>query len=388
MTEGTASLGAGATGATSRGALVAPAVAALLLVAGLANRWLGTGLGGSLAPVLLPIALAVVLALAIERSLGDERLDSWRHGLAAVGAGLLGGTLLVGAWSKALDPLAFEQTLAAEGLDFVLPLKGWAVIALALEVGLGIALVLGLRTRGVLGASTLLVTFFLFLTGRAYWRFANGIEVEDTSCGCFGNLVERTPAEAFWQDLMVLVPSLLLAFLAVGVGRRAGLRTVAAVAVTVVGVAFTLASPGLPIDDLATRLRPGAQVSDFCAGEAETRLCMPTLRPELTSGEHVVVLAALDDEDFVAGVEGLSAWVIEGRRPPLTVLASATPEESQTFFWTHGPAFEIGEAPEALLRPLYRTLPRSFRVVDGVVVETWPGLPDLPKNAGLLGEVE
>ena len=31
-------------------------------------------------------------------------------------------------------------------------------------------------------------------------------------CGCFGNLVQRTPAEAFWQDLLLLVPPLLLAF--------------------------------------------------------------------------------------------------------------------------------------------------------------------------------
>jgi hypothetical protein len=61
------------------------------------------------------------------------------------------------------------------------------------------------------------------------------------------------------------------------------------------------------------------------------------------------------------------------------VLASATPEQSRAFFWKHGPAFDIHEAPPSLLRPLYRSLPRSFLVDDGSVVETWSGLPPLER---------
>jgi len=60
------------------------------------------------------------------------------------------------------------------------------------------------------------------------------------------------------------------------------------------------------------------------------------------------------------------------------VLSSATPDENRTFFWSYGPAFEIREAPPTFLNPLYRTLPRSFRVKDGVVVETVSGLPPGP----------
>jgi hypothetical protein len=41
----------------------------------------------------------------------------------------------------------------------------------------------------------------------------------------------------------------------------------------------------------------------------------------------------------------------------------------------HGPAFDVREAPAALLRPLHRSLPRSFLVEDGTVVLTSPGLP-------------
>ena len=39
------------------------------------------------------------------------------------------------------------------------------------------------------------------------------------------------------------------------------------------------------------------------------------------------------------------------------------------------PAFELREAPLGLLRPLYRTQPRVFLVVDGIVEATWSGYP-------------
>jgi len=57
-----------------------------------------------------------------------------------------------------------------------------------------------------------LVTFFLFLTGRNYWLVMNGLRDPDAACGCFGSLLERTAGEAFWQDLLLLVPPLVLSF--------------------------------------------------------------------------------------------------------------------------------------------------------------------------------
>ena len=83
----------------------------------------------------------------------------------------------------------------------------------AVEVGLGVALLLDLRRRSVLVPATLLVALFVFLTARTYWRATHGglSAADAASCGCFGNLVERTPAEAFWQDLLMLVPALALA---------------------------------------------------------------------------------------------------------------------------------------------------------------------------------
>ena len=36
---------------------------------------------------------------------------------------------------------------------------------------------------------------------------------------------------------------------------------------------------------------------------------------------------------------------------------------------------EVVEVPRPVVRMLYRTLPRSFEMVDGTVTRTWEGLP-------------
>ncbi len=304
-------------------------------------------------------------------------LDSVLPVVGWAGGAFLGAVLVFGGVVKALDPQAFVKLIEIEGLDFLLPAVAVTAIALALEMGLGSALILGLRRTWVLGPSALLVAFFLFLTGRAYYRDLRGIATEDEAgCGCFGNLVERTPAEAFWQDLALMVPALALAFL----GRRAAggapwIRLAVVGALTVGLLAFARAAPDLPLDNVATRLKPDLAIDEICSGAGDSRLCLSTVVPELEEGEHWLVIADLN-EDLGKAVDGLNQHVFAGGR--MWVLSSATPDENRAFFWSYGPAFEIREAPPTFLSPLYRTLPRSFRVEDGVVVETVSGLPPEP----------
>ena len=306
-----------------------------------------------------------------------------RRWLAWCGGIVLGVVLVTAAWAKAVDPLTFAEQIGYEGLDFVIPAGALAWLVIVAEVGLGIALLLGLRTRKVLLPTGLLIAVFVFLTSRAYWRWAHGIEVEGPECGCFGNLVSRTPAEAFWQDLFLLIPPYSLALLDQIKAREArilGRWGLVMGAVLLAGV-FTLLAPGLPIDDLATRLSPGAAVSQLCAGssdDAGERICLDLLVPELESGRHLVIIetlasptlqSAVDDLNALAAGDGESVWVV----------ADASEDDLQVFYWEWGPLFEVREVPTALLRPLYRTLPRSFLVVDGVVVETWAGMPEFER---------
>jgi uncharacterized membrane protein YphA (DoxX/SURF4 family) len=298
-------------------------------------------------------------------------------------AGLvLGAVLLVAVWAKALDPSAFAEQIRIEGLDFLLSAQAVALIALALEAGLGLALLLGVRRLWVLVPSALLVAFFLFLTGRTWYLTAHGLRTEAAGCGCFGNLVQRSPAEAFWQDLLLLVPPLALAFL----GRERGgrlfppLRT-ATVALATVGVLlFAWKAPELPLDNLATRLRPGTAVNQICV-QGESPLCLDTVAGDLMKGEHLVVIADLADPAFRQSVTALNDTASDPAGPRVWVLSAATPEQVFQFRWTQGPVFQVVETPAELLRPLYRRLPRAFRVKDGEVVETWTGLPPLARVA-------
>lgn len=288
----------------------------------------------------------------------------------------LGAVLLVAVYAKALDPSAFAEQIRIEGLDVLLSAQAVALTALVLEAGIGLALLLGIRRLWVLVPAALLVAFFVFLTGRAWWMSAHGLR-EAESCGCFGNLVQRTPEQAFWQDLLLLVPPLFLSFL----GRPSGSRTarfptrrIAFVVVATLAVAlFAWKAPELPLDDLATRLSPGVEVKEICAGAAEDAVCLDTVAPGLKQGSHLVVLADLEDPALGEAVDELNQMADRGG--DVWVLSASPSEQHRAFFWRFGPAFQVVETPEPLLRPLYRRLPRSFRIKDGRVTETYAGLP-------------
>lgn len=303
--------------------------------------------------------------------------------VGTIAGAVLGAVFLIAVWAKALDPSAFAEQIRMEGLDFLIPAHTLALLVLALEAGLGLALLFGVRRLWVLVPTALLVAFFLFLTGRTWWLAAHGMLPETAGCGCFGNLVQRSPAEAFWQDLLLLVPALLLAFL--GRDRRGRLvpplRT-AAVALGTAGVlVFAWKAPDLPLDDLATRLRPGTAVNEICADQSDNPLCLSTIAGDLMQGEHLVVIADLADPALRQSVPALNDTDNDPTGPQVWILSAATSEQISEFRWTQGPVFKVVETPAPLLRPLYRRLPRAFRVKDGEVVETWAGLPPLGRVA-------
>ena len=309
----------------------------------------------------------------------------WQRWIGTAAGCVLGGVLLVAAWAKALDPAAFAQQIHVDGLDRLLPASVLALVALGLEAGLGVALLLGVRRLWVMLPATLLAAFFILLNGRAYWLAAHGRIADAAACGCFGNLVQRTPAEAFWQDTLLLALPLALAFL----GRDRNLRRLpplrtAAVALFAGGVpAFAWRAPELPLDDLATRLKPGAAVGQLCAGRAGSRdaVCLDSVAPELDRGNHLVVLDDLDDPALAKAVPAFNAYADAPGAAAVWVLTASDAARQRLFFWKWGPTFKIVETPVELLRPLYRRLPRSFAVQDGRVTATFPGLPPLPKTS-------
>lgn len=172
----------------------------------------------------------------------------WRERLSLAGSIILGAVLLIAAIGKAMDPVLFVEQIRQEGLDVVLGANSVMLIALALEAGLGVALILGVRNFWTVIPASALVVFFLFLTGRNYWLVAQGLRDPESDCGCFGLLFDRTASEAFWQDLALLVVPMVMILL--GGNWKSWKPRYAAMAVALLAamatVFYAVAVEGLP----------------------------------------------------------------------------------------------------------------------------------------------
>ncbi len=285
----------------------------------------------------------------------------WSRMIGTLAGILLGLVLLASAWTKGVDPAGFAEQIVRLGL---LPpgLATWGgILVIGLEAALGLALVAGLRRPPILVAVTLMMAGFVAITA---WEFVHPLE-DYSSCGCFGNLVQRTPGQALAEDIGFLV----LAGLS-WLGRPtrpARLRWALVPAGFAAGVALALLAPSLPLDDLATRLRPGTTVASLRLDE---------IIPELQEGTHLVLLLDRADETTRAEIPRVNEHLaLVGGPVDVFGLAEENEELEVEFLWTAGPAFDVRGAPWSLLKPLYRKLPRSFLVRDGVVVRVWNGIP-------------
>jgi uncharacterized membrane protein YphA (DoxX/SURF4 family) len=87
--------------------------------------------------------------------------------------------------------------------DFFKWLKNYSlylsIFFCALEVLLGLAMLIGWNVRLTVGITAALIVFFTFLTG--YSAYFNKV----TDCGCFGDFLKLKPWHSFYKDLVLLV---------------------------------------------------------------------------------------------------------------------------------------------------------------------------------------
>jgi uncharacterized membrane protein YphA (DoxX/SURF4 family) len=132
---------------------------------------------------------------------------------------LVGGLFIFSGLVKAIDPLGlsykmqeFFEAWAAGGFlkglmesltNYSLP---FSLIMIALEVILGVALLLGWQKKITTWLLLLLTIFFTFLT--SYVLFSGKIR----ACGCFGDCIPLTPIQTFTKDIILLLLILLILF--------------------------------------------------------------------------------------------------------------------------------------------------------------------------------
>ncbi len=125
----------------------------------------------------------------------------WLVGLLFIFSGLV----------KANDPLGlsykmqefFEVWGWTAFHDYTL---SFSLIMNVLEVGAGVAVIVGWQKKAVNWLLLLLIIFFSFLTGYAL------LSGKIKTCGCFGDCLPLTPAQSFGKDLLLLLLILLLFF--------------------------------------------------------------------------------------------------------------------------------------------------------------------------------
>jgi uncharacterized membrane protein YphA (DoxX/SURF4 family) len=132
---------------------------------------------------------------------------------------LVGVLFIFSGLIKAIDPLGlaykmqeFFEAWAGNG-----PMNGtldWlhrhalvlSVLMNTLEVGLGVALLIGWQKKLVSWLLLLLMIFFLYLT--SYVLFSGKIR----TCGCFGECIPLTPIQTFTKDVILLILIIFILF--------------------------------------------------------------------------------------------------------------------------------------------------------------------------------
>ncbi len=308
--------------------------------------------------------------------LADEvGLPRWRHLVARGLEALIGGILLLAGLLKAWEPLGFVQQIT-EYKIITAPgvVKALAWLMIAIECGLGMALIVGFRRRITVPLAGVLFVFFLSTIG---WAWVSGA-TED--CGCFGSWVKRTPAQAFVEDLLMLA--------ALGVAwflhrREAGnyhrLRLGLVSTAVLVGLAVTgwSSQSARQSSDPVVRLQAQAQ-SPF------SNLTVALVPVDLSKGTHLVILLDTGCSHCQASVPGFNQLMVQSQNaPPLTALCSNFEEEVKMFRKTYQPGFPLG----IVARPDFMKLldgggtPRTVLVKDGFILHVWDG--DVPTVAQL-----
>jgi uncharacterized membrane protein YphA (DoxX/SURF4 family) len=118
-----------------------------------------------------------------------------------IGVGLL---FIFSGLIKANDPLGFSYKLEEYFEVFHITfLNGlalcFAILLCAMEMILGFALLIGVRTKKVAWGLLLIIIFFAFLT--FYSAFFKVVQ----TCGCFGDAIPLTPWQSFSKDLVLLL---------------------------------------------------------------------------------------------------------------------------------------------------------------------------------------
>ena len=248
-----------------------------------------------------------------------------------------------------------------------------------LECGLGLALLANWQPRYALPVATAAMVVFIAVT------FYNWQQDADVNCGCFGALVERTPAEALVEDLIMF--ALLLVAWKWGTGSRPS-QWPHAQRLVKVGTIVALLVAGVRFYPEADRV----ENSDLKAGVRLTGIELRGADIDLGKGEYLVELFSPKCSRCKRAVPKLNKLAQSLDLPPIIAL-SMFPHDSDaiaSFREQMHPKFDIASISTSDWKRLTwnHGWPRLAYVRDGVVERVWEfdGMPSLVQLKKVIGK--
>ena len=293
-----------------------------------------------------------------------QKLSRYGVGVIFIIAGVL----------KSFDPHAFSLQLEPYGFIFRSFAVEIAYLVIIAEILLGLSLTLFLLPRFVIPSLAILTIIFI---GLSLWGWQQGLE---KGCGCFGAVLDRTPAQVIIEDIILLT--------ALGLCWREykysfphsenRKKYVFGIGIFAALILMTTADD-LPVDSLVTRLRAGAELKDIAVSD---------ISEDLSHGLFLVVLVGDECPRCADTVDRLNSYGEIENFPDVVGVFAGTKERSVAFFWENLPGFSLGYAPYIIIRSYFRKLPRIFLMNDGIVRYVWnEELPPAGEIVARTGEV-
>lgn len=269
---------------------------------------------------------------------------------------------LFAATIKAFHPAGFADEIAAHGLlpaAMHLP-AAWFFISL--EFMLAIGLLFNLKPR--LFLPMMLATLLGFIGVTAY-LLVQGINV---NCGCFGNVIQRTPEQVIIEDAVMFVALLFSYIILFDDRKKKSWVKIFSFSGGALAIALLLTglSAQLPVDSFVTELKEGRM---FTSWPIEGMFL------DLNKEQRVVFLFSTKDAEIEQQIQRMNAIAQTENIPTCVGLIVDGSEQLGTLVFQYGTAFPVGALEPRFAKQLYRFLPRTFILDHGFVKSVWNGVP-------------
>ena len=275
---------------------------------------------------------------------------------SSVASALVGVVFLVTGGLKTLDSAPFARQVAR----FRLLPPSWtrpaALLLIAFECALGVALVTSISPLVYpLAAAVLLV--FLLLTA---WGVRSR-RIED--CGCYGGLLMMTPAQSIALDVLYLALVAVAWLFAPAAAAIAPWKGALVVVAALAALAASIHSQRRPLADLAL-LR---------VGRHWRRSWLKHYGRDVTRGSHFVVFLSRDCPYCKRWVPLLNVIEVQPDLPSVVAVMSLEGDELRAFLDAHLIKFPVAHMPQSLVSLMAHAYPTAALIEDGRVMQKWVG---------------